>query len=85
MQRVKLEIRYCVLCCFVQENVIIILTLSFNLILIFYATISFTVLNITKLIIATKLKVMLLVMRSLIILAFVSNHDAIPAAVLQLN
>lgn len=85
MQRVKLEIRYCVLCCFVQQNVIIILTLSFNLILIFYATISFTVLNITKLIIATKLKVMLLVMRSLIILAFVSNHDAILAAVLQLN
>lgn len=85
MQRVKLEIRYYVLRCFVQENVIIILTLSFNLILIFYATISFTVLNITKLIIATKLKVMLLVMRSLIILAFVSNHDAIPAAVLQLN
>lgn len=64
---------------------IIILTLSFNLILIFYATISFSVLNMIKLIIATKLKVMLLVMRSLIILAFVRNHDAILAAVLQLN
>lgn len=47
--------------------------------------VSFNVLKIIKLIIATELKVVLLVMPSLIILAFVRNHDAIPAAVLQLN
>lgn len=41
--------------------------------------------KIAKLVIATKLKITVFVMPSLIILAFVRNHEAIPTAVLQLN